>query len=105
MSISSLIGRSGLRTLISMPSSSTADRRIRASRAAQVNVLRAVGGRGELIFNIVSGSNPQGPGAYSVAGAGGTERLAIADAGIFKNNVSAVFGHSSAPVPFAVTIE
>ena len=61
-------------------------------------------GGGELIFNIVPGSNPQGPGAYSVAVAGGTERLAIVDAGIFKNNVLAVFGHSSAPVPFAVTI-
>jgi hypothetical protein len=33
------------------------------------------------------------------------QRLAIVDGGIFKKNVLAVFGHSSAPVPFAVTIE
>jgi len=33
------------------------------------------------------------------------QRLAIVDAGIFKNNVLAVFGHSRAPVPFPVTIE
>jgi hypothetical protein len=33
------------------------------------------------------------------------QRLAIVDAGIFKNNVLAVLGHSSAPVPFPVIIE
>jgi hypothetical protein len=60
----------------------------------------------QLIFSIVPGGNPRGPGAYAVTVPAGKTMLAIVDASVFKNNVLAVLAESStAPVPFAVTIE
>lgn len=63
-------------------------------------------GGGDVIFNIVPGSNPRGQGVYAVAVPAGKTMLAVVDAGLFKDNVLAVYGESNtAPVPFAVTIE
>lgn len=59
-----------------------------------------------LNFCIGPATNPCGlPTSYVVVVPGGEQRLAVVDAGIFKNNVLVVGQGTSGPVPFAVTIE
>jgi hypothetical protein len=59
-----------------------------------------------LNFCIGPAANPCGlPTSYVVVVPGGQERLALVDAGIFKNNVLVVSQGTTGTIPFAVTIE
>ncbi len=51
-------------------------------------------------------ASPCGPHTvFAVNVPGGQERLAVVDAGIFKDNVLAVSQGTKVPIPFAVTME
>lgn len=59
-----------------------------------------------LSFCIGPAVNPCGlPTSYVVVVPGGEERLAVVEAGVFKNNVLVVGQGTTDPLPFAVTIE
>ena len=59
-----------------------------------------------LSFCIGPAENPCGlPTSYVVVVPGGQERLAVVDAGIFKNNVLVVGQGTTETVPFSVTID
>jgi hypothetical protein len=60
----------------------------------------------ELGFCIGPANNPCGtPNSSVFSVPGGEERLALVNAGVFKNNVLTVSQGTSGPLPFAVTIE
>jgi hypothetical protein len=60
----------------------------------------------DLGFCIGPASNPCGlPTSYVVNVPGGQERLAVIEAGVFRNNILVVSQGTSTDLPFAVTIE